>query len=184
MISSVRNLPSVSRVSLILGVGSRHDVFCHVVTDPACGHHISAKYVKQIRHHVVSFRGMSCPTARHIISCSATPLPKTHFMSYRVRSCPRPCDMLPLFTASKHVLTVSVTCEIPCSALPPNASRLWISAGHKNSAQNVHARTLNKYFRPSAMKWRTTAPHTAPNAMRTQQDVNSFPHQGFRLFHS
>ena len=174
----------MSRVSVILGVGSRHDVFCHVVTDPACGHHIFRKVCQTDKTScgVVSCQVM--PSARHIISCSATPLPKTHFMSYRVRSCPRPCDMLPLFIAIKQVLTVSITCEIPCSVWPPNAPRLWISAGHKNSAQNVHARTLNKYFRPSVMKWRTTAPHTAPNAMRTQQDVNSFAHQGSRLFHS
>ena len=131
----------------------------------------SALYVKRKAHHVVPFRVMSCPsTALRIISRSATPLPKTHVMSYRVRSCPCPCRVLPLVNAITQGVTVIATCEFHYSESTGNAPRVWISATPTNGTHNVHERHLNAHFRQSA-------PHTAPNAMRTQQDVHFSPYQ-------
>ena len=116
----------------------------------------SALYVKRKARHVVPFRVMSCPpTALRIMSRPATPLPKTQVDPAR-----SVVTRLPLFIASKQVLTVGAMYEIPCSVC------IWNTLNHinKNTAQNVHARHLDVHFRP--------------NAMRTQQDVHFSPNQG------
>ena len=97
--------------------------------------------------HVDPLPVIPCPAMTcHIIPCPATPWPKTQVMSYLVRSCPQRCDVLPLFVASKQVLTVGAMYEIPCSVCIKNA----LNHMNKNSAQNVHARHLDVHFRPSA----------------------------------
>ena len=147
-VSSVRNLQTVSCASLMLCVGSRHDVFCHVVVrHVVTGHATSCRIVCQSK-------SASCgPVSCHVIPCHCRqhhfmfchpPWPITHVMSHRVRSCPCPCVTCCLCSwQSRQLFTVIATCEIHHSACTANAHRLWISATHKKSKQNVHSRTLN-----------------------------------------
>ena len=149
-------LPTVSRIPQKPGFGSCHDVFCHV--------HAHCYWIfpqSSSACHVDPLPVIPCPAMTcHIIPCPAAPWPKTQVMSYRVRSCPWRCNVLPLFVASKQVLTVGAMYDIPCSVCIKNA----LNHINKNSAQNVHARHLDVHFRPSAT--------------HTEQDARSSPNQG------
>ena len=108
-VSSMRNLQTVSRASLILGVGSRHDVFCHdvfchVVTGQATSHSIFRTICQTQAHHVVPFRvsGIPCHGKLHhfIMFCHSLAKNSFEVISCEMLSMPL-CDVLPLFIAIK-----------------------------------------------------------------------------------
>ena len=93
--SSVRNLQTVSRASLILGVGSLHDVFCHIVVcHVVTGHAPSCRIFRivwSIEKRIMWSRFVSCHALLwHATSFHVLPLlgQKNHVMSCEILSMP------------------------------------------------------------------------------------------------
>ena len=150
----MRNFQTVSRASLILGVGSRHDVFCHVVVchvvtghAPSCRIFRIVCQTKRTSCGPLSCHGIPCHGRQHHFMFCHSLLANNscHVISCEILSMPM-CDVLPLFIAIKatvhserHVRNSSSSMHLKCT------SSRDLSYTNKKGNQNVHARTLNAF---------------------------------------